>query len=177
MSENKKTKIYRYTFSDEFEIYLKEFSKTHRYDNTSDFKKHWKAWIKIGQIENLIEIERKKLNKNGYNGDILVKMYKSARYYFKNKSEKKPEQQKRRKYIRLDQDLLEYMDSHINRNISNKPETAYNNFLELEMAKKYITNENSKNILKRNDFDLKVKKTYKNRFYNIIKMNNNKKNE
>jgi len=172
MSENKKTKIYRYKFSDEFKNYLKEFSKIHQFDNTSDFKKHWKSWIKIEQIENLIVIERKTLNKNGYNGDVLVKMYKSARYYFKNKSENKSEQKKRRKYIRLDQDLLEYMDSHINRNSCNKPEIAYNNFLELEMAKKYITDENSKNILKRDDFDLKVKKTYKNRFYNIMKMNN-----
>ena len=34
----------------------------------------------------IIKTESDRLAKDGYEGDALVKMYKSARYYFKNKN-------------------------------------------------------------------------------------------
>jgi|UniRef100_A0A6C0C566 hypothetical protein len=170
MTEKKQSRIYRYKFSDDFQNHIKEFSKIHRWDKTSDFKEHWKIWVDDNKT--IIELENKRLNESGYTGDILVKMYISARYYFKNKLEKRNESKKRRKYIRLDQDLLELMDLHINRNILDKPEKAYDKFLDLDMSKKYISNECKKiNELKKEEFEMKIKKTYKNRFYNIIKMN------
>ena len=168
MTEKENINTYRYKFSDEFQNHLKEFSNIHRWDSASDFKESWKEWIK--EHKNIIELEKNKLIKNGYKGNVLEKMYKSARYYFKNKSDKKSEPKKRRKYIRLDPDLLECMDLHIVRNILDKPEIAFNKFMEIGTAEKYIANEKEKiTQFKNEDFDLKIKKTYKNRFYNIIK--------
>ena len=70
----------------------------------------------------------------------------------------------------MDPDLLECMDLHIVRNILDKPELAFNKFMEMKSAKKYIINEKEKiTQFKNEEFNLKIKKTYKNRFYNIIK--------
>mgnify|MGYP001465795542 CR=1 FL=1 len=46
----------------------------------------------------------------GYEGDVLVKMYKSARYYFKNKSAEKKDVKKRRQYVGLTPEFREAVD-------------------------------------------------------------------
>ena len=46
-------------------------------------------------------------------------MYKSVRYYFKNKSTEKKEAKKRRQYIGLDREFLDAIDIQINNNFNN----------------------------------------------------------
>ena len=83
-------KTYRYKFSKDFLVNLKEFSRIHKFDESQVFKDSWEEWCKTNKT--IIEQESNKLKADGYQGDVLVKMYKSARYYFKNKSNEKKQQ-------------------------------------------------------------------------------------
>ena len=97
-------------------------------------------------------------------------MYKSARYYFKNKKEKK-EVKKRRKYVTLDKTFLADMDRHIllvafRQDL--KPVHAYNNFVSDSIYSRKIDMV-IQNLLDDNwdepAAECKLKKTYKNRYY------------
>ena len=102
-------------------------------------------------------------------------MYKTVRYYLKNKKEGKTEPKKRRPYISLDKDLIEDMDRHVE--FSNKkPQKAYEDFLESDFNKNIITTVEELKYLGLNEDDIydKIKKTYKNRCYIYKKLNNNK---
>jgi hypothetical protein len=63
----------------------------------------------------MIEEEIQTLTTTGFDGDVLDKMFKSARYYYRKKLVKDgPKEQKpRKKYERLDSEILEEMDQHI----------------------------------------------------------------
>lgn len=163
MTEKKRTKIFRFKFSNIFLENLQSFSVVHRYDKPKIFKENWEIWVKNNQ--KIINLENESLQKKGYSGDIMEKMYKSARYYFKNKSQEKNNPKKRRVYTRLDEDMLIWMDTHISRNFHKKPNDSYNEFINYENTKILLNNENTN--LKKDEFHLKIKKTYKNRFYNF----------
>ena len=67
----------------------------------------------------------------GYTGNVGTKMYKSARYYFKNKSA--TIEPKKNQYIGLES-LLDSMDEHIETIGQNeKPAQAFNNFMDLKI--------------------------------------------
>jgi hypothetical protein len=165
MAEKQKSKIFRFKFSITILEKLKKFSLIHRYDESKIFKENWEIWMK--ENEKLINLEKKILESKGYRGDILEKMYKSVRYYFKNKSNKKTEPKKRRIYTRLDEELLIWMDTHISRNNNKKPVNAFNEFMEYTCSKTLINKENTS--LSDAEFKIKIKKTYKNRFFNFNK--------
>ena len=76
--------IFRYKFSDEFTGPLYQFSKIHQYDHRKDFKEAWNIWIE--ENDDLVNKEAKRLSELDYKGDIIDKMFKSARYYFRKKS-------------------------------------------------------------------------------------------
>ncbi len=160
-------KIYRFKFSESFLEKLIEFSQIHRYEHPKIFKENWDTWILDNK--DLIESETKFLRKKNYQGDVIEKMYKSTRYYFKNKSNKKEEPKKRRLYSRLQSELLIWMDTHIARNYNKKPKDAFIAFMDYEQTKEFINNE--KTTLNKEAFKTKIKKTYKNRFYNFNKNN------
>ena len=79
--------IFRHKFSDEFTVSLSKFAKIHQYDHRSDFKEAWATWT--DDNEDLVATETRRLTNNGYEGDILDKMCKSARYYYRKKSTEK----------------------------------------------------------------------------------------
>jgi len=178
MSESIQTqdiKTFRFKFSQNFMPFLVDFSEIHRYDDPKAFKDHWDIWIKDNK--EVINREINILRSVGYDGDVLVKMYKSARYYFKNKSTEKTNPKKRRQYIGLERDFLDSIDSHINdialKN-SMKPAKALINFLDAENNKEIIKKEIQR--LKKFNLDIteinqKFKKTYKNRYFNKCKQN------
>ncbi len=171
MSTDKKpaAKTYRYKFSSDFLANLKEFSRIHRFDESQIFKEHWEVWCK--ENKSIIEQESNKLKADGYQGDVLVKMYKSARYYFKNKSNEKKQAKKRRQYIGLEPDFRDAIDEHIE-NISMrqelKPQDGFVNFLDSVKYAEVIRLEKLR--LESYDFtkdqiSAKFKKTYKNRYF------------
>ena len=110
--------IYRYKFTNEFTEELFKFSKIHQYDHRKDFKEAWEIWM--DKNEELIDGEVRRLTNLGYDGDIIDKMFKSARYYFRKKSTEKKAPVKRRIYVGSQKDLLDAMDEHIKSNINSE---------------------------------------------------------
>jgi fatty acid/phospholipid biosynthesis enzyme len=161
--------IYRYNFSKQVTDGLYDFSKIHQYDDRKTYKEAWDTWV----LENteLIDRETKILYANGYVGNIVDKMYKSARYYFRKKSTCKQEPKKRRQYISLSSEMLYLMDMHIQSQITQKeykPAIGYENFCILHQQQ--ITKELTYLCTKIQDIKYiqnKFKKTYKNRYYII----------
>jgi hypothetical protein len=166
-----KATIYRYKFSDNFIEELFRFSKIHQYDERKDFKEAWNTWR--NNNNSIIEDEIKRLLELNYHGDIMDKMYKSARYYFRKKGTEKKEPTKRCAYVGLLKELLDSMDNHIKSNIDKKeykPSEGFSDFCKenIELLKKEIERLISYNIKDSLQIKNKIKKTYKNRYFMII---------
>jgi hypothetical protein len=170
-NNNVNINIYRYKFTDDFTKEMFKFSKVHQYDHRKDFKEAWNIWTE--ENDNIVNEEVRRLTNLGYDGDILDKMFKSARYYFRKKSTEKKAPAERRNYISVQKDLLDAMDEHINSKLKEddyKPSDGFDEF-----CKKYIdVLKEEVNMLCRNGFTnseeikRKIKKTYKNRYFLII---------
>lgn len=113
-----KLKTYRYKFTNEFinELYI--FSKIHQYDDRKTFKEAWNNWIIEDEIERLIQCELLRLEEIEYKGDIMIKMFQSARYYYRKKIEiikniKKPIEKKQKEFPGFSPNLLEAIDIHV----------------------------------------------------------------
>jgi hypothetical protein len=163
--------IFRYKFSEDFTKPLYQFSKIHQYDHRKDFKEAWNIWI--DENCDLISTEVKRLTELDYKGDILDKMFKSARYYFRKKSTEKKEPQKRRSYVGIQSDLLEAMDKHINANKRNnnyKPSTGFDEFCKqyIEILQNEVVILCKSGIKDSEEIKNKIKKTYKNRYFMSI---------
>jgi hypothetical protein len=163
--------IFRYKFSDEFTKPLYQFSKIHQHDHRKDFKEAWNIWIE--ENEDLITSEVKRLTELDYKGDILDKMFKSARYYFRKKSTEKKVPQKRRSYVGIQTELLEAMDKHINANKKNdnyKPSSGFDEFCKqyVEILQIEVVNLFKSGIKDSEEIKNKIKKTYKNRYFMSI---------
>ena len=102
------------------------------------------------------------LNKSQYSQwgeDILISDY------FKNKSGEKKDQKKRKKYIRLDKNILNMMDIQIKR-FDGKPSDGFTNFIEnIDSYFQKVEKEKINAMLKDEANLKKIKKTYKNRYF------------
>jgi len=165
---NLPTVIYRFKFTEEFMEDLYKFSKIHQYDDRKDFKEAWKVWTE--ENETIIDEEMRRLLNLGYEGDVLDKMFKSARYYFRKKSTEKKEPRQRRHYISVNRDLLDAMDSHIEDNIYDdnyQPKTGFITFCKdnEKLLKDTISKIFEQGIKDSELIEDKIKKTYKNRYF------------
>ena len=163
--------IFRYKFCEDFTKPLYQFSKIHQYDHRKDFKEAWNIWIE--ENEDLVNKEVRRLTELDYKGDILDKMFKSARYYFRKKSTEKKEPKKRRVYVGIQSELLSAMDKHINANKKNdnyKPSTGFDEFCKeyIEILKVEVTSLCKSGITDSEEIKNKIKKTYKNRYFMLI---------
>ena len=163
--------IYRYKFTNHFTDELYKFSKIHQYDHRKDFKEAWETWI--DENSELIDSEIRRLVELGYDGDILDKMFKSARYYFRKKSTEKKAPVKRRLYVGSQKELLEAMDQHIKSSILSgefKPSDGFDEFCQknVEILKEQVNQFIRAGISDSNEIKTKIKKTYKNRCFLII---------
>jgi hypothetical protein len=164
--------IYRYKFTEDFMQDLFTFAKVHQYDHRKDFKEAWVAWIDTN--ENTVNEEVNRLTRLGYDGDILDKMFKSARYYFRKKSTEKKAPEPRRDYVSVRKELLEAIDAHINKSISGanyKPSDGFDNFCNnnLELIKDEISHLTKSGLTDSDEIKQKIKKTYKNRYFLVIR--------
>ena len=162
--------IYRFKFTEDFMEELYKFSKIHQYDDRKDFKEAWKLWIEENQ--DIIDKEIIRLNNLGYpkGGDVIDKMFKSARYYFRKKSTDKKKPKQRRQYISVTRELLDAMDHHIEENIFNVDYQPKLGFVSFCNANEEILKESIVKIFEQGIKDLeliqdKIKKTYKNRYF------------
>ena len=167
--------IYRYKFTEDFMAELFTFSKVHQYDHRKDFKEAWLAWLDVN--EDIVNDEIHRLTRLGYDGDILDKMFKSARYYFRKKSTEKKAPIQRRDYVPVRKELLEAVDQHIKQHISladYKPSDGFDDFCNthVEIIREEV------NLLCRDgltdsvEIKNKIKKTYKNRYFLVIRREN-----
>jgi len=159
--------IYRYEFTDEFMENLSRFSKIHQYDDRHIFKESWELWTQENcEIVNNEIIRLQTLN---YDGDILDKMFKSARYYFRKKGTEKKAPKERKNYISFSKNILDCMDKHISINIQSrvKPSVSFVDFCEnnKEVVRETIQYLNKEGIRDLEEIQNKVKKTYKNRYF------------
>ncbi len=181
-----KMKVFRYKFTPTLSEFMYDFSKLHRYDDRKVFKEAWNQWIEEEDIKPLINEEIKELHNQGYEGDILDKMFKSARYYYRKKPlNPNTEPVSRKEYVGFSQTILDVIDKHIyiqiqehtkidyNNEIICKisPANAYKNFCDTQ---KLEIEDEIKNLAKKTEEPLdpketsnKFKKTYKNRYYII----------
>lgn len=160
--------IYRFKFTEDFMKELYVFSKVHQFDERSIFKEAWLLWVTENEL--LILDETKRLLSLGYDGDIIDKMYKSARYYFRKKSTEKIEPKKRRQYIGVTPELLDAMDTHIKIHyidVDYQPKKGFIEFCKdnidlLKESIKIICENGCKDSIL---IEEKIKKTYKNRYF------------
>lgn len=163
--------IFRFQFTEAFMVDLNKFAKIHQYDHRKDFKEAWLVFQE--ENDDIIQEEIDRLNNIGYDGDILDKMFKSARYYFRKKSPIKVDPRIRRQYISVNHDLLDAMDAHIRSIIRADGFQPKNGFVSFclnngQLVKETITQIFNQGI---NDSELiqkKLKKTYKNRYFMLI---------
>ena len=160
-----KTK-YRFDFDANIQTQLNQFAKLHQHDDRRDFKDAWERWVENNQT--IINSEATRLGNNGYDGDVLDKMFKSARYYFRKKPAQKPEAKDRRKYIGLDRVLLDAMDIHIGNTAKDtKPAAAFDAFCQgnQQLIIQEATRLLQGGYLSKEEITQKIKKTYKNRYF------------
>ena len=184
--EKQKFTIYRFKIDPELVSLISRFSIEHQFHNRHDFKEAWNKWKEIYQDE--INKEKIRIQNLNYKGDIEDKLYKAARYYYRNKfniqkydTEKhdteKHDTEKKRQYIILHNDFLTKIDDHIKSNIFNtnySPAQGYDDFClnNIELIKQEIKELlNEYNDLALDFIRLKLKKTYKNRYYQFKKYN------
>ena len=177
IQENKKP-IFRFKFSDSLLEKITTFSQTNKESCSKMFRHNFDNFM----IENreMVNKEKEKYDQYGYKGDIEEKIYRSARYYFKNKETKntisnnsiKTEKQKRRNYIKRDEVFIEAVHEHavvcVRNNV--KPSVAFSEFIEHTNYKNLYLKEYRRvnTILEDDKATLaKIKKTYKNIYFTI----------
>jgi hypothetical protein len=180
--QQKQKPIFRFKFSDVIVDMLDSFAQIHKYETRQDFKESWETWLEDNQ--EIVQLEKNRLERLGFQGDVEDKMYKSTRYYFCKKTNEKKEPQKRRKYVSISKEVIQAMDSHIemclrsivNRNDSIQQEETVQNykpsigFIHFCESNYYLVENEKDHIhkeydMKQDDIELKLKKTYKNRYF------------
>jgi hypothetical protein len=168
------TKIFRYKLSDEIMSNITQFAKIHQLDDRHTYKEAWIRWL--DQEQDNVEREVLRLQQLNYNGDVIDKMFKAGRYYFREKGaiqqETKPNADKknqRREYIVMDQAIIQIMDTHLRGLIANKdfkPALAYKLFCDTNgpILRKEQERLAAQNITVEK-ITVKFKKTYKNRYF------------
>jgi len=177
--EEKNTKInapiFRFKFTEEFMEDLYKFAKIHQYDHRKDFKEAWTIWLE--ENEDIVQEEADRMHYLRYEGDVLDKMFKSARYYFRKKSPVKVEPKQRRQYISVSHELLEAMDMHIRTNIYSNDYQPKTGFIDFYEANKRLIMQTFRSFFEQNIKDsefiqTKLKKTYKNRYFMLTNKEN-----
>lgn len=165
----KTSNIYRYKISEEVIEKMYSFSKIHQYDHRKDFKAAWELWLE--ENEDIVNYEKRRLLNLGYDGDVLDKMFKSARYYFRKKSTEKKAPKERRNYIGVDKSLLSAMDEHLKKSKDLKPELSFDEFCKenMECLKNEVSRLIEFGFEDPKEIQNKIKKTYKNRYFMMHK--------
>ena len=180
------TKIFRYKLSNDILSIITQFAKIHQLDDRHSYKEAWEVWL--NENKEYIKDETDRLVAAGYKGDVEEKMYIAGRYYFrekvkikKNKGEVEGKKvsavsKKKREYIVMGKDFIKAIDVHLLTAMKQKgfkPAFAYKTFCEqhIELLRteiRRLVNE-EKHIFTDKDMNMKIKKTYKNRYFMLSK--------
>jgi hypothetical protein len=159
----------------------------HRYDDRKTYKEAWTKWLLVDAAA-LLETEVARLNNLGYKGDVADKLFKSGRYYFRQKTGGFPNLSLHadpkqvgvralvapRKYVLLNRDLLHVMDTHIEgglRRAEYTPAGGFAEFCKLNVDSYRDEVARLSELMPTGEaVHDKLKKTYKNRYFMIVKM-------
>jgi hypothetical protein len=83
---NNGIRVLRFEFSNTLIDALKAFTTVHQYDDRKTYKEAWTAWLAHDEIATMLKTEVERLTNLGYKGDVADKLYKSGRYYFRQKT-------------------------------------------------------------------------------------------
>ena len=87
---NNNSKIFRYKLDDTIMALIAQFAKIHQLEDRHDYKEAWAIWLIDNQ--DMVDREVERLAQLNYNGDIIDKMFKAGRYYFREKAPTKKTQ-------------------------------------------------------------------------------------
>lgn len=191
MNNMENDKIFRYKFSEEVNELIIDFSRGHMYDNKKilidQYDTFWEENIDI------FNREERRLNEINFNQELKTAIFRSIKYYHIKKmlsSENKKEKEKNetvRDYIKLNKFIIQYIDGFIIDGLKKKGYKPSKNYEELcldETFKHLLIDEKVKVINKYKQFlekrnesktkneieewwDMKIKKTHKNRYFSI----------
>ena len=168
------TRTLRHDFGEKFMEELKHFAVVHKFDDRKVFKEAWNVWANHNSIKMQIDEEVERLQNAGYKGDVIDKMFKSARYYFRKKEDKTEQEKKegvaRKQYVSLCPRFLEQIDIFIADLLkleAYSPASAYEEFCKTK--KELIITQVDILVLdmEPDDVCIKLKKTFKNRFHTL----------
>ena len=173
ISVSNSSKIFRFKLSDDIMLLITQFAKMHQYDDRHSYKEAWENWAKVQQ--EYIEREISRLEQLGYKGDVMDKMFKAGRYYFREKTVSAKKETvavkpvKKRDYIVMSQEIIQAMDKHllsIMKQTDFKPAKGYVQFCEeqINLLRPEILRLTDQNITAEKLAE-KIKKTYKNRYF------------
>ena len=166
--------VLRFNFTASCMTQLSSFAKIHQFDSRDDFKNAWKSWSEDNKT--LIQDETIRLQQFGFTGNVHDKMFKSVRYYFRQKSTVPASQPPRKIYESMHKPILSAIDTQIKSIIydsSISPADGFDSFCTEQMNLiieairiSYPTTQPiSRDMII--SYTNRLKKTYKNRFYNI----------
>ena len=184
---NLKLQTNRYKFTNEITDMLSDFAKLHQYDERKDYKEAWNNWIKEEEVCKKLEDEKSRLIKLGMNEDVMSRLYKSSRYYYRKKiNNPNVVPKERKKYEGFPTEVLRKMDAQIIREINGNIDMTENDkiisrFTPADSFELYLKEnpESVNNLLCKTSESAearriettaavnRLKKTYKNRFYKI----------
>ena len=152
--------VYRYKLDPSIIELVQHFAKLHQYDDRKDYKEAWQEYIDTHKDQ--IEREKTRLSSLGYEGDIYDKMFKSGRYYYRKKPATKPEPKERRKYIALNENIVNTVYRFIrDEGLQLKPAIGYERFSDANKELIKIEVDRLKGgILSEEDILLKLMKCY-----------------
>lgn len=183
--------VKRFKYSVSMTLLLNDFAEIHQCDNRKDFQKCWDEFIR--QNNEIFKQEVVLLESRGFIGDPYNAMYKSARFYYrklydgsgKKKNDKKT---KEHPYSKFPIELLELIDTVIEKHISTNlkrvteneyicnitPASCYMDFCNEYENELYIhignyvrQTHSLGGDVSSSRISIKMKKTFKNRFYKI----------
>lgn len=179
-NNNNNARVLRFEFSSALIERLNDFVNVHEYDDRKTYKEAWMAWLAHDEISALLTTEVARLRDLGYKGDVLDKLFKSGRYYFRGKrpdeaNADKANADKARKYVLLNRELLDAMDEHIERglrlNDAYTPAVGFADFCNMRADDAVMKAEVvslSERLSSGEAVHAKLKKTYKNRYFMIM---------
>lgn len=171
-------RVLRHEFSSALIERLNDFVNVHEYDDRKTYKEAWMAWLAHDEIAVLLTTEVARLRDLGYKGDVLDKLFKSGRYYFRGKrpNEANADKVNQRKYVLLNRQLLDAMDEHIERGLrlnddAYTPAVGFADFCNMRADDAVMKAEVvslSERLSSGEAVHAKLKKTYKNRYFMIM---------
>lgn len=76
-------KIFRYKLSDNIMELITQFAKIHQFDDRHAYKEAWEKYV--NENREITDREISRLAELKYKGDVMDKMFKAGRYYFRTK--------------------------------------------------------------------------------------------